>query len=66
MYFYDHEGQLKSLAASWTSLKVEDPFVAASGGRALFRPRDLLKLADLLESLRRQTSREAGSGEERV
>jgi hypothetical protein len=48
VYFYDDAGRLKSLPASWTSLRPVDAFVALSGGRALFRPEDLLRLADLL------------------
>ncbi len=41
-----------SLPASWTDVEEPDPFVVMSAGRSLFRPTDLLALADLLESLR--------------
>ena len=41
-----------SLPASWTDVEGPDPFVALSAGRSLFRPADLLALADLLEGLR--------------
>jgi hypothetical protein len=51
VYFYDGAGRLKSLPASWTSLRPVDAFEAISGGRALFRPDDLLRLADLLSDL---------------
>ena len=54
VFFYDEQGQLKSLPASWTSFGAVDPFVALSGGQALFRPEDLLKLADLLDEIRKR------------
>jgi hypothetical protein len=41
-----------SLPASWTDVEGPDPFVAQSAGRSLFRPADLLALADLIEGLR--------------
>jgi hypothetical protein len=41
-----------SLPASWTDVEGPDPFVAQSAGRSLFRPSDLLALADLIESMR--------------
>jgi hypothetical protein len=41
-----------SLPAGWTDVEGPDPFVALSAGRSLFRPADLLALADLLESQR--------------
>jgi Family of unknown function (DUF5372) len=41
-----------SLPASWTDVEAPDTFVAMSAGRSLFRPADLLALADLLDGLR--------------
>jgi hypothetical protein len=41
-----------SLPASWTDVEGPDPFVAQSAGRSLFRPADLLALADLIGGLR--------------
>jgi len=41
-----------SLPASWTDVEGSDGFVAMSAGRALFRPEELLALADRLEGLR--------------
>jgi hypothetical protein len=40
-----------SLPASWTDVEEPDPFVVMSAGRSLFRPADLLTLADLLKGL---------------
>ncbi|MGH9107424.1 MAG: DUF5372 family protein [Acidimicrobiales bacterium] len=40
-----------SLPASWTDVEAPDAFVAMAAGRSLFRPDDLLALADLLEGL---------------
>jgi hypothetical protein len=41
-----------SLPARWTDVEGPDPFVAQSAGRSLFRPEDLLALADLIEGMR--------------
>jgi len=46
-----------SLPASWTDVDVPDAFVVVSAGRSLFRPEDLLALADLLEGLRPEKRR---------
>jgi Family of unknown function (DUF5372) len=40
-----------SLPSGWTNVEEPDPFVVMSAGRSLFRPTDLLALADLLEGL---------------
>jgi hypothetical protein len=65
VYFYDDDGQLKSVPSLWTSLGEVDPFVVFSGGRSAFRPRDLLALAELLEVLKKGAGRgsEAGGGD---
>ena len=44
--------RVHSLPASWTDLDAPDAFVVMSAGRSLFRPADLLALADLLDDLR--------------
>ncbi len=49
MYF-DAQGRLRSMLASWTSLAGIDAFGQASAGRSWFRTDDLLKLAILLEA----------------
>jgi hypothetical protein len=41
-----------SVPAGWTDVEEPDPFVVVSAGRSLFRPADLLTLADLLDGLR--------------
>jgi hypothetical protein len=41
-----------SLPAGWTDVEEPDPFVVMSAGRSLFRPADLLALADVLDGLR--------------
>ena len=40
-----------SLPAGWTDVEDPDPFVVMAAGRSLFRPADLLALADVLEGL---------------
>lgn len=52
VFFYDEQGALKALPASWTDAGEPDPFVTLAGGRAHFRPADLLALAALLAHLR--------------
>jgi hypothetical protein len=44
--------RVRSLPASWTDVEPPDAFVVVSAGRSLFRPEDLLALADLLDGLR--------------
>jgi hypothetical protein len=41
---------------------VPDPFVVLAAGRACFRPRDLLALADLLDGLRALSVAPRGEG----
>jgi hypothetical protein len=40
-----------SLPARWTDVEEPDPFVVMAAGRSLFRPSDLLALADLIEGM---------------
>lgn len=52
VFFYDEQGALKALPASWTDAGQLDPFVSLAGGRAHFRPVDLLDLAVLMARIR--------------
>jgi hypothetical protein len=52
VFFYDEQGALKALPASWTDAGQPDPFVTLAGGRAHFRPADLLDLDALVPHLR--------------
>ena len=52
VYFHDGNGLLRSIPACWTTVLPVDPFVTLAAGRCLFRYDDLLKLADLVESVR--------------
>lgn len=45
------EQRVFSLPASWTDVEAPDAFVVMSAGRSVFRPADLLALADLLDGL---------------
>jgi len=54
VYFHDENGRLVSLPTRWTSVSPPDPVVVLSEGRAAFRVRDLLELADLIARLRGQ------------
>ena len=50
MYF-NHEGQLRSMLTSWTSVAEVDLFAEVAAGRSWFRFDDLLALAEHLERL---------------
>ncbi len=50
MYF-DAQGRLRSMLASWTNLADEELFARASAGRSWFRPDDLMRLRALLDEL---------------
>ena len=43
--------RVHSLPAGWTDVEAPDAFVVMAAGRSLFRPADLLALADLLDDL---------------
>jgi hypothetical protein len=51
VYFFDHEGHLASLEASWTDVDPPDPFVAITGAKAVARFVDLLELVKLIDEL---------------
>jgi hypothetical protein len=51
VFFHDCDGKLISVAASWTNLGVEDPFVAISAGKSLFRVEELLALSAAIERM---------------
>jgi len=53
MYF-DGQGRLRSMLASWTSVADEDLFTRASAGRSRFRPDDLVRLSVLIGELQRE------------
>ena len=51
MYFYDHDGALKLLLASWTDAVAPDPFVVLAAGRSPVRIEDMLRLVALIREL---------------
>lgn len=51
-FFFDDDGQIRSLPAGWTDVDPAEPFDVVAAGRALFRTADLLALADLLDAIR--------------
>ena len=48
MMFYDAEGRLHSILASWTDVPEQDLFAQASAGRSWFRTDDLLRLSSMI------------------
>ena len=53
VFFFDDDGQFRSVAASWTDVDPGDPFVVVADGRSPFRVDDLVSLATLIDGLRR-------------
>jgi hypothetical protein len=51
-FFFNDDGELRSVPAGWTDVDPPDPFVVVAAGRSAFRVDDLLALALLLEQLR--------------
>jgi hypothetical protein len=49
--FFDAQGHLHSMLASWTSVADADPFADASSGRSWFRPDDLMQLGVLISEV---------------
>jgi hypothetical protein len=61
VYFHKEGEHLVSVPAMWTDIGDVDPLIELSAGRALFRVRDLLELAQLMEQLRQQSVKETMS-----
>jgi hypothetical protein len=52
VFFFDDDGQFRSLPAGWTDVDPGDPFVVVAAGRCPFRVEDLVALAGLLDGVR--------------
>jgi hypothetical protein len=53
MYF-NQNGKLRSMPASWTSVSDVNGFLEAAAGRSWFHVDDLLALVELLQTLKRE------------
>lgn len=51
VFFLLDDGTLTSVPTGWTDMAEPDVFVAAAAGRSLFRPQDLLALAEVIDGL---------------
>ncbi len=49
--FFDDQGRLRSLLASWTDVDERDAFSQCSGGRSWLRPDDLMRLRALVDEI---------------
>ncbi len=58
--FFDEEGRLRSLLASWTNVDEPDVFSQAAGGRSFLRPDDLARLVTLIDDIERTRERLGG------
>jgi len=59
--FFQVDGRLRGVPASWTDVVERPVFVALAAGRAHFRPDDLLRLVELVEGLGARQSPSAPS-----
>ncbi|MGA7950957.1 MAG: DUF5372 family protein [Thiobacillaceae bacterium] len=48
--YYDEQGRLRGVLASWTDVPAPDLFAQASAGRSWFRVDDLLRLCALIDA----------------
>ena len=57
--FFDDQGRLRSLPASWTDVDEPDVFAQTAGGRSFLRPDNLASLVALIDEIqgRREPSR---------
>jgi len=51
VFFFNTKGRKSSVPLYWTDIGPQDPFVAVSAGRALFRVADLLGLVRLIAEI---------------
>ena len=51
VFYREPTGRMRFLPARWTSLAAPDPFVIAAAGRAHFRLKDLIRLAEQIREL---------------
>ncbi len=58
--FFDCEGRLCSLLASWTNVDAPDAFAQAAAGRSWLRADDLARLRALLDDIERSQLRHGG------
>ncbi len=54
VWYEADDGSICTLPLAWTSLAAPHPFELISAGRARFRTDDLVRLAALLDDVRRQ------------
>jgi hypothetical protein len=58
VFYYTADGQVAYFPAAWTDAGQVDPFVVLSGGRAVGRFEDLLRLAQLIQDRKGGTVKE--------
>jgi hypothetical protein len=58
VFYYTEDGQVAYFPSAWTDVGQADPFVILSGGQAVSRFEDLLRLVKLIEDLKASTVKE--------
>ena len=56
LYLEVEPGRIETLPVAWTSLGPPDVWLDMAAGRSLFRVDDLLRLADLIASIREEAA----------
>jgi hypothetical protein len=54
VWYHSDDGSIISVPKGWTNLAEPDPFLMRSGGKACFRPGDLVRLVEIVDDLRWQ------------
>jgi hypothetical protein len=62
--FFDEDGHLRSLLASWTNVDEPDAFTRAAAGRSRLRMDDLARLRVLVDEIRGALQRRKGVKED--
>ena len=57
--FFDHQGRLRSLLASWTGVDEPDAFTQCSAGRSWLRVDEIVHLQALVEEIAKGLVRRA-------
>ncbi len=58
VFYYDENGELKSLPTQWTNVIAQDPFVKKSSGRAYFNINGLIELTEIIKKIKNEKNSE--------
>jgi hypothetical protein len=58
VFYFDNEGTFGVFPANWTDLRLPDPFLEKSQGRAIAGVNELLQLVEVIEKIQVQSVNE--------